>query len=78
MLWRKWNALKGETTFVVFATSDDGVILLARNEVQAEDGKRHSGKDDTECTIIDTQRKSSTVAVETVVNLKRKGKTSSC
>lgn len=64
--------LKREATVVIFAASDNRSVLLASNEVQAEDSKRNRSKDDTKRTVVDTEREAGTVTVESIIHLQEK------
>jgi hypothetical protein len=61
--------LKGETAVIILSARDDGVVLLACDEIEAEDSKRNSRQDDTEGTVINAEGQTSTISVESVVNL---------
>lgn len=43
--------------------------MLASDEIEAEDRKRNGRQDNTEGTVIDTEGQTSTISVESVVNL---------
>lgn len=61
--------LKGESAVIILSARDDGVVLLASDEIEAEDSKRNGRQDNTEGTVINTEGQTSTVSVESVVNL---------
>ena len=43
--------------------------MLASDEIEAEDSKRNGRQDNTEGTVINTEGQTSTISVESVVNL---------
>ena len=43
--------------------------MLASDEVKAENGERYGSQNDSKSTVINAQRKSGAIAVESVINL---------
>lgn len=68
---RTWidETLKGEATIVILATCNDGSVLLASDEVKAENGERYGSQNDSKSTVINAQRKPGAIAIESVINL---------
>ena len=67
---RSWWSLQRKSTVIVLSAGYDGRVLLACGIVKRKNDKGNGSQDGTQSTIVDTERKTRSIAIETIVNLR--------